>query len=198
MSRYTPSSRPSVNHPHLLHSLSLSLCQSWAPHCHRIILQSTFCPLVFWSELRTLNQEATQGVPCDAHRGPHGRHRLREDDRRVDLSGRRPRGHRPRRDLAPSHENRALGVPEGRSGLRKGHPRDRRERQGETSYRGASTHPLPPPPSLSLSLSLSRRADVSKSVVHILRRPSTGRSSRTSCSATGPFSRSLTMRPTCP
>ena len=52
--------------------------------------------------------------------------------------------------------------------------------------------------SLSLSLSLSRRADVPKSVVQILRRPSTGRSSRTSCSATGPFSRSLTMRPICP
>ena len=132
-------------------SLSLSLL-SRGPIVTELFFNPVFCPLVFWSERSTLNQEATQGVPCDAHRGPHRRHRLREDHRRIDLSGRRPRGHRPRRDLAPSHENRALGVPEGRPGLRKGHPHDRRERRGETPYRGASTHPLPPPPSLSLSL----------------------------------------------
>ena len=139
-------------------SLSLSLSQSRGPFVTELFFNPVFCPLVFWSERSTLNQEATQGVPCDAHRGPHRRHRLREDHRRIDLSGRRPRGHRPRRDLAPSHENRALGVPEGRPGLRKGHPHDRRERRGETPYRGASTHPLPPPPSLSLSLSLSLSA----------------------------------------
>ena len=136
-------------------SLSLSLSLSLSPGAPLSQNYSTIqFLLVFWSERSTLNQEATQGVPCDAHRGPHRRHRLREDHRRIDLSGRRPRGHRPRRDLAPSHEDRALGVPEGRPGLRKGHPHDRRERRGETPYRGASTHPLPPPPSLSLSLSL--------------------------------------------